>query len=381
MAEQFFIRASGQVRGPFTWDQILDLRNRSRLQAFHEISSDRATWSPASSFSELFASAAVMQQPAGPVATEDWFLLGGNGQRQGPFTRPQLSGLVQNGTLHEGSLIWTKGRGDWQPAGQILPELFGPGSPFQFGGASPSGLGAAWKPARIGVMLALIGACVFAGCIAMFCLALLVSVLNAGPGRWSFIRVMAAMGVVTIITRLVIYAAQIVETIGFGFCVAAPPRSGTRGFAIGTLVLALGCLLLDFIYFVSLLAGGADPTDNGEFAIARAGYLAILALLSFFALVTYRFLFLLFLRASAAACRAAGLAQQLIYLMILYGVLVLLGFVIFLVALVSDSSGRREGPVVVLVLSVVFLIIGIAWLAWYIVALFQCRGAMARRGT
>ena len=60
----------------------------------------------------------------------------------------------------------------------------------------------------------------------------------------------------------------------------------------------------------------------------------------------------------------------------------LLGLVTFLVALVGQSSGRPEGPAVVVVLGFVILILSVAWLAWYIVVLFQCRGARGLgRGT
>src|SRR5262249_60082914 len=80
MADQFFIRSSGQIRGPFTRDQILDLRNRSRLQPFHEVSSDRISWAIASSLPEIFPSQAPAPQPTTAPPPEPSYYTEAGGQ-------------------------------------------------------------------------------------------------------------------------------------------------------------------------------------------------------------------------------------------------------------------------------------------------------------
>ena len=44
MSRQYFVRDRGRIMGPFTRDQLLDMRDRGQLQAYHEVSTDRVSW-------------------------------------------------------------------------------------------------------------------------------------------------------------------------------------------------------------------------------------------------------------------------------------------------------------------------------------------------
>jgi hypothetical protein len=385
MGEQFFIRSSGQIRGPFTREQLLDLRNRNRLQPFHEVSSDRISWAIASSLPEIFPAQIAAPQPgAAPTAALSYYTEEA-GQRRGPFTREQLAVQVQNGLLHQESLAWVSGQGDWQALGQLLPDLFGLAGSFQFTSNAAVKWGSRWRTARIGMTLAIVATGIFAGAIAMFFLTVIIAVANSGPRAVHLLSALLAMTIVLVLTRLLVFVSQILETVAFGFCTAAPAGSGARGFAIATLVLAILSLLLDFIYFVSVLTGGSGWESNEREGWATAawrnGYLEALVLTSLFALMAYRFLFLLFLRSSAAACRATTLAQSIIYLTILYVIVIFLSLVVFLVSYLSHSTTRTEGQAIAVLLGMmgsVLFALGVGWLAWYMVVLFQCHGKMGR---
>lgn len=44
MSRPYFIRDRGRVLGPFTREQLFDMRDRGQLQAYHEVSTDKVTW-------------------------------------------------------------------------------------------------------------------------------------------------------------------------------------------------------------------------------------------------------------------------------------------------------------------------------------------------
>src|SRR6266702_2753043 len=44
MSQSWYVRDRGRITGPFTTEQLLDMRHRGRIQAFHEVSTDQRTW-------------------------------------------------------------------------------------------------------------------------------------------------------------------------------------------------------------------------------------------------------------------------------------------------------------------------------------------------
>jgi hypothetical protein len=67
-AVQYFIRIRGRIMGPFDWPQLRSLRDRGQLNRFHEVSTDRRTWTPASSLGELFETEEIQEVEAVPAA-------------------------------------------------------------------------------------------------------------------------------------------------------------------------------------------------------------------------------------------------------------------------------------------------------------------------
>lgn len=54
MADQWFIRSAGRIRGPFTQAMLVSLKSRGILSAADELSTDKRTWLPATTNTELF---------------------------------------------------------------------------------------------------------------------------------------------------------------------------------------------------------------------------------------------------------------------------------------------------------------------------------------
>jgi hypothetical protein len=387
MNDLYFIRLSGQIRGPFNWSQLVDLRNRGRLQGFHEISADRVNWVEAGTLAELFPPRAPPQMPgpaapggALPGAGDQWYYADAMGQRQGPVDRQQLAALAQNGTVREDTLAWCKGMADWQPLGQAAPDIFAappPETPLHFGPGAVGQTTFDWKTPRTGVLMALIGTFVFAGGLMFMALAMMFSIAGAGAGEGSLF---AAGGFLALLAMILMGAATILETIGFGFCAGAPHRSGARGLGIATFILALAGIVLSIIGVIVLFTttGIAMEGDRGSLrgVFLGMGTLLIIGLIVALLFVAYRFIFLLFLRAVSVACQAMGLAQQLIYVMIAYGVLVLISFGLELFTSVA-GQGNAPAAGMLIAFRLILMLLLLGWLAWYVMILFRCRAVMA----
>lgn len=44
MSRQYFVRDRGRIMGPFSGEQLFDMRDRGQIQAYHEVSTDQRTW-------------------------------------------------------------------------------------------------------------------------------------------------------------------------------------------------------------------------------------------------------------------------------------------------------------------------------------------------
>ena len=63
MSRQYFVRDRGRVMGPFSNEQLFDMRDRGQIQAYHEVSTDQRTWK---AFDLMFPSGPVGVRTAAP---------------------------------------------------------------------------------------------------------------------------------------------------------------------------------------------------------------------------------------------------------------------------------------------------------------------------
>lgn len=121
-SQSWYVRSKGRVRGPFTWPQLVGLRDRRQLAQFDEVSQDRKTWAPAGRLTALFGEAAglgavagsdsAMKAAATGTAAAEWYCNTPAG-RVGPVTIEHVVSLLHSGQLSGQSLVWRKGYPAW----------------------------------------------------------------------------------------------------------------------------------------------------------------------------------------------------------------------------------------------------------------------------
>ena len=139
MAEAtFYVRNRGKISGPFDTAALQKMVRRGLLSRIQEVSADRATWSRAGEYEDLFPAremaaeaspvsedlAPVEPAPvAAPVSTVDgmYYYLR-DGTTVGPISLSILQMLTRQGALGGGDLCWAEGAQVATPAGH-LPAL------------------------------------------------------------------------------------------------------------------------------------------------------------------------------------------------------------------------------------------------------------------
>ena len=118
------MRFRGKTTGPFSLAQIEQMRQLGRVTGFHEVSLDGVNWILAAD-AGLVASTSTSQNtapvmptmilPMEPAPTTDptWYHLDASGDRQGPFSREQLTSMIAGGRLVASSEVWCEGFADW----------------------------------------------------------------------------------------------------------------------------------------------------------------------------------------------------------------------------------------------------------------------------
>jgi hypothetical protein len=68
----FFVRVRGKVSGPYETEGLRRLIRQGMLARFHEISADRATWTSAGDYEELFPAPSIPEEAFVPVPPPQW---------------------------------------------------------------------------------------------------------------------------------------------------------------------------------------------------------------------------------------------------------------------------------------------------------------------
>lgn len=257
-----------------------------------------------------------------------------------------------------------------------------------------------WQKVRTGVTYALIS--VFAGItmvIVVFCagfafgVALFSSMGGSGgqpPGPGAMTTSAGALAAIVVLGMIGALAWRGLAIVGNIYCLAAPAKHAARVFSLICLGLMVGGTLFYVLSQVLQLAGGgfgraaaAGPFGGG--AASTAG--GIVGLVGTILESAWFILFLLFLRAVCLAMREEGLARSVLFLLFVV-LATVLSMGIILVAVVATAAGAAGGAfgpnsnagaglgILVLAGGCLFLVLFLASLIWYIVTLFQVRGAI-----
>ena len=248
-----------------------------------------------------------------------------------------------------------------------------------------------WQKVRLGITLILTAILVMLGTLILLPCGMLVggaaafSLAAPGPGGQPGNpgAALGVVGMIAILTVVLMLASHILTLVGYGFCMGAPDESGARGLATATLSLSLASMVASGVSLVMVLAAGAGLAAANPFALGAAGTLSML--LSFGQMIlslAAMFTFLFFLRAVADALREGALAASIQSLIMLFGISLGAFVVMRLVAmlfLAGGGVGRGAAPAFGLVMLSVTCIAGIGLIVaaiWYLVVLFQVRGAL-----
>jgi GYF domain 2 len=121
--QSYFVRFRGRVSGPFNLERLRGMAYAGQISPIHEVSVDRATWTPASDVAGLLPAAPEpapdRQSTGAPAETnpsqDRWYYLDADGNRTGPISRRQLIDLYDQGQVDDGTAVWSKGTAEWVP--------------------------------------------------------------------------------------------------------------------------------------------------------------------------------------------------------------------------------------------------------------------------
>lgn len=135
-----YVRIKGRAQGPFTIERLKELARRGQVSRAHQVSEDGASWTGASQYPDIFATAAghpVQPAPSGhPRPTsepamamksepaERWYYAV-DAEQRGPIERTKLQVMLDTGQLPADTEVWREGMADWAPAAAV-PGLMAP---------------------------------------------------------------------------------------------------------------------------------------------------------------------------------------------------------------------------------------------------------------
>jgi hypothetical protein len=137
-ATSYYVKIRGRTLGPFTSDRLRQMAQQGQLSRINLISNDGQDWVKAGEFPTFFEGANVQARSVVSIAAPEpavvpttseasnqakaeWHYAIG-AEQHGPVTFGQIRGLVANGTLAAGELVWKEGMADWTPVSSV-PEL------------------------------------------------------------------------------------------------------------------------------------------------------------------------------------------------------------------------------------------------------------------
>jgi len=152
MSDSFYFRVRGEVKGPFSREQIVSLIRKKRLGRHHELSTDAVVWTRAGEVEGLFESIAPVrdepeagyavaipdndskQEPSGTQRSpqsnsssdgedDEWHYAKGR-NTLGPISSNELRAMLATGRLLGSDRVWNSSLADWVPA-EDLPQFMG----------------------------------------------------------------------------------------------------------------------------------------------------------------------------------------------------------------------------------------------------------------
>lgn len=131
----WYVRDRGKVLGPFDAAQLDALRRRGQLTRFHELSTDRRTWTR-SEEPEKPAPATIAVGPP-PASHEpepaEWFFAVGD-VPSGPVAISELKRKAGAGEITPVTMVWKDGMAGWAPCGDVAGFIFPDTSKLNVGG-------------------------------------------------------------------------------------------------------------------------------------------------------------------------------------------------------------------------------------------------------
>lgn len=156
MADNFYFRIRGEVKGPYPREQIIALIRKKRLGRHHELSADAVKWQRAGDIEGLFEAPVAEEQPVaeeparesrGRNASQTDFMSGSSAQNDsadeqesddnpdewfyakgrnthGPVSSKDLRAMLATGRLTGTDRIWNESLADWVPAADV-PQFMG----------------------------------------------------------------------------------------------------------------------------------------------------------------------------------------------------------------------------------------------------------------
>jgi hypothetical protein len=152
MSDSFYFRVRGEVKGPFSREQIVSLIRKKRLGRHHELSADAVIWTRAGEVPGLFESMAPARdepevgyamavpemdskQDTGDLGRpssngsssddddDEWHYAKGR-NTLGPVSSHELRAMLATGRLLGSDRVWNSSLADWLPA-EDLPQFMG----------------------------------------------------------------------------------------------------------------------------------------------------------------------------------------------------------------------------------------------------------------
>jgi hypothetical protein len=246
-----------------------------------------------------------------------------------------------------------------------------------------------WRRVHTGLTLVLMALYVWCGVLGLAVIGAVVHLVDTGGAAAELIRnaILATQ-----------YVPAALLAVGIGFCVAVPEPGTPRVLSVASLALAVGAVAADLMIlivsalfaaeFARALPGAAPHSEEAwkALAVTLSKQLKIWNTLSLSLSALYMTLFaaqilvfLLFMRATAEALRAAPLVASVTYLSFLYGVIVVLSVFGATALVFSPSAARGTTQALGVILLLLAVVLAVTVLSWFIVCLYQLRGAIARQ--